>query len=258
MQTFTVAQLQVHVFPTRQQMGEAASMAVEEKILALLSRQEEIRMIFAAAPSQNEVLAYLRTSAKIPLHRITAFHMDEYIGLAPDAPQRFAHFLKEHLFSQVAFKAVHFIDGSQDAETECRRYAALIAEKPIDIVCLGIGENGHIAFNDPAVADFNDPQIMKVVGLDQACRQQQVNDGCFASLAQVPGQALTLTVPTLMQGNFLYCVVPGKTKSEAVVKTLYDTVSTDCPATILKTHPHAMLYLDDASFAEAAKKTNAP
>ncbi len=244
---FTVGKMNVEAFTSRIAMGDAAGNAVEDKLLALLKNQDEIRMIFAAAPSQNEVLAYLRQSSLIPWHQITAFHMDEYIGLPNEAPQSFALFLKENLFDHVAFKAVHLMDGNQQAETECNRYASLIAEKPIDIVCLGIGENGHIAFNDPPVADFDDPEIMKVVELDHACRQQQVNDGCFGALEEVPNKALTLTIPTLMQGHYLYCVVPGKTKREAVSKTLNHETSTACPATILRNHPHCTLYLDTES-----------
>ncbi|MEQ9439229.1 MAG: glucosamine-6-phosphate deaminase [Cyclobacteriaceae bacterium] len=251
MNTLSVANLAIEVFDTRQALGEAAGKAIESKMLELLGQQDEIRMIFAAAPSQNEVLKYLRGSARIPWHRVTAFHMDEYIGLPAKAPQRFANFLKDKLFDLVPFKAVHLMDGDQDSETECQRYTALLTEKPIDIVCLGIGENGHIAFNDPPVADFNDPEIMKVVTLDQACRQQQVNDGCFATIDLVPKEALTLTVPTLMQGNFLYCVVPGDTKRAAIAKTLADPVSTDCPATILKEHPNCHLYLDQASYGKS-------
>lgn len=247
--SFKAAEMKVQVFETRTAMGEAAGKAVEEKILELLSQQEEVRMIFAAAPSQNEILACLKQSTRIPWNRIVAFHMDEYLGLPPEAPQRFANFLKAHLFDHVNFKAIHLMEGNQEAE--CPRYAALISEKPIDIVCLGIGENGHIAFNDPPVADFKDPEIIKVVELDHACRQQQVNDGCFASLEQVPRKALTLTVPTLMQGHYLYCVVPGKTKREAVAKTIHQEVSTACPATILKTHPHCKMYLDLDSFGKS-------
>ncbi len=247
---FTVSKLEVQVFDTREAMGEAAGKAVESKIVELLDKQDGIRMIFAAAPSQHQVLAYLRNSSRIPWNKITAYHMDEYIGLTPDAPQRFAHFLKEHLFSQVNFQAVHLIDGNQDTAAACNRYATLITEKPIDIVCLGIGENGHIAFNDPPVADFDDPEIMKIVELDQACRQQQVNDGCFASLEQVPKRALTLTIPALMQGDFLYCTVPGNTKREAVEKTLNSPISIDCPATILRKHPHCKMYLDIESFGK--------
>lgn len=247
---FKVDQLEVAVFPDRQEMGGQSGKDVEAKILELLEQKSELRMIFAAAPSQNEVLAYLRHSERIPWEKITAFHMDEYIGLEEDAPQRFANFLKEHLFEQVSFKAVHLIDGDKDPQAECKRYAALLAEQPIDIVCLGIGENGHIAFNDPPVADFDDPEAVKVVTLDHACRQQQVNDGCFASLDAVPQQAITLTIPGLMSGEHLFCIVPGPTKRQAVAATLEDEISTRCPATILRTHPHCKLYLDHAAYGK--------
>jgi len=228
-------------------MGQAAGSAVEERINTLLSERDELRMVFAAAPSQNEVLAYLAQSDQIDWSRIVAFHMDEYIGLPADAPQRFANFLREKLFDQVSFKAVHLINGDDNPEQECQRYADLLAERPIDIVCLGIGENGHIAFNDPPVADFDDPKRVKVVELDTRCRQQQVNDGCFAALDAVPNQAITLTIPTLISGKHLYCVVPGPTKREAVDNTLNGPISTDCPASILRTHQNCQLYLDAES-----------
>lgn len=240
--------MEVHVFKTRGEMGAAAGKVVEEKIMQLLDKQEEIRMIFAAAPSQNELLSCLCKSSKIPWDRITAFHMDEYINLSHDAPQLFSNFLKKRLFDKVNFKAVHLIKGNNNIQEECRRYAALVSEQPVDIVCLGIGENGHIAFNDPPVADFNGLEIIKVVELDHACRQQQVNDGCFSSLEEVPRQALTLTVPTLMSGNYLYCVVPGKTKQKAVSEMLNGPVSIECPASILRTHPNCWAYLDTESF----------
>ncbi len=239
--------MHTHVFSTRKKMGQAAGSVVEERINDLLSKQDELRMIFAAAPSQNEMLHYLAQSDQIDWSKITAFHMDEYIGLPTDAPQRFANFLKEKLFDQVPLKAVHLIEGDDNSEKECQRYANLLAEKPIDIVCLGIGENGHIAFNDPPVADFDDPKLVKVVDLDARCRQQQVNDGCFVSLDVVPAQAITLTIPMLTSGKYLYCVVPGPTKREAVGNTLNGAISTDCPASILRTHQNCQLYLDTES-----------
>ncbi|WKN30853.1 glucosamine-6-phosphate deaminase [Porifericola rhodea] len=241
--------LNLEVYSTRQAMGEAAGKAVEQKIIELLQTQNEVRMIFAAAPSQNDILSYLRTSEKVNWQKIVAFHMDEYIGLSESAPQLFSNYLREHLFDHVNLKEVHLIDGNLDANQECIRYAKLIAEKEIDIVCLGIGENGHIAFNDPPVADFNDFQTIKVVELDDKCRQQQVNDGCFQTIDKVPTHALTLTIPTLMSGKYLYCVVPGSTKSEAVKNTLHKEVSTKCPSSILKTHPNCTLYVDEEAYA---------
>lgn len=129
-------------------------------------------------------------------------------------------------------------------DAECARYSALLQEASIDIVCLGIGENGHIALNDPPVADFADPHRIKSVELDEACRQQQVNDGCFPTLDVVPTHALTLTIPALMAGNRLYCMVPGLAKREVVRRALHDPISTACPTTILRTHPHCTLYVD--------------
>lgn len=232
-------------------MGEAAGKAVEQNIVSLLESQEEVRMIFAAAPSQNDLLHYLRNSTAIAWNRVVAFHMDEYMGLRAGATQLFSSYLKEHLFAHVSLKQAHFIDGNGGA-AEAERYAHLLAEKPVDMVCLGIGENGHIAFNDPPVADFNDPEVVKEVALDQPCRQQQVNDGCFASLGQVPTHALTVTIPALMAAKSLYCVVPGKTKAQAVATTLLGPVDTSCPASILRTHPQSTLFLDADSLGDTS------
>jgi len=240
--------LNVNIYETRTKMGEAAAADIKACILSLLQKKETINMIFAAAPSQNEVLAALATDADIPWNRVNAFHMDEYIGLSADAPQGFGNFLKAHIFGLAPFKSVHYIDISAvDAEKECARYAALLAQYPTDIVVMGIGENGHIAFNDPPVANFNDPQAVKPVALDEVCRNQQVNDGCFAKLDDVPKTAITLTVPTLFAGDHLFCIVPAKTKANAVKATLCDDVTEHCPATILRRHKNAVLYLDGDS-----------
>lgn len=241
--------MKIYVYNTRKAMGDAAGKEVEDKIIELLNHQQKIRMIFAAAPSQKELLSYLRKSSKISWDRITAFQMDEYVGLSADAPQLFSNFLKTHLFDHVNLKAVHLMDGNTNNIEECNRYSALLEEEPIDIVCLGIGENGHIAFNDPP-AYINDPETMKMVELDQACQQQQVNDGCFSSLDQVPQQALTLTIPTLVRGNYLFCVVPGKSKREAVYRTLNYAVSPECPASYLQRHENCKLFLDVDSYGK--------
>ena len=137
-----------------------------------------------------------------------------------------------------------------DPQAECQRYAELLSEQPIDIVCMGIGENGHIAFNDPPVADFNDPQKVKVVELEEKCRQQQVNDGCFPTIDDVPKTAISLTIPSLVSANYLCVVVPGPTKTQAVHDTLYGPISTVCPASILRKHDSAVLYLDPAAAAK--------
>ena len=240
--------LTVNVYETRDEMGKAAAKDIKECILSLLKTKETINMIFAAAPSQNEVLYALATDKEIPWNRINAFHMDEYIGLSADAPQGFGNFLKEHIFGLADFKSVSYIDiTASDAEKECKRYAELLAKYPTDIVVMGIGENGHIAFNDPPVADFNDKKAVKSVELDEICRNQQVNDGCFAKLDDVPKTAITLTVPTLFAGEHLFCIVPAKTKAKAVRATLYDDINEKCPATVLRRHKSAILYLDSNS-----------
>ena len=236
--------MKVEVYKTRAEMGAAAVARVSAKINELLGQQEVVNIIFAAAPSQNEFLKGL-LEASIDWGRVRAFHMDEYIGLAPEAPQGFGNFLRERLFEKAGFLAVHYIDGgATDLKKECERYAGLLLTYPPDIVVMGIGENGHIAFNDPPVADFNDPYVVKVVELDLPCRQQQVNDGCFLRLDLVPTHALTLTVPALMAGRFIYCVVPGPLKAEAVYNTLYQEIVAAYPASVLRRHAHAELFLD--------------
>jgi glucosamine-6-phosphate deaminase len=169
------------------------------------------------------------------------------VGLPAVAPERFAQWLQRHLFSRVPFASVHTIVPEQDPQATAAAYAEALAAAPIDIVCLGIGVNGHIAFNDPPVADFDDPFDVKIVELDDICRQQQVDDDCFAQFEDVPAQALTLTIPRLLRAERLFCVVPGAFKRDAVQKTLSGPVTTDCPASILRTHPNCILYLDAES-----------
>jgi len=248
MKTFNKEKLKVKIFDTRCEMGAAAAKDAGEKIVELQKEKEELNIIFAAAPSQNEMLENLVKYEGIDWSRINAFHMDEYTGLKEDAPQRFGNFLKEHIFGLVPFKNVYYINASaEDIDAECARYTKLLEENPVDIVCLGIGENGHIAFNDPPVADFNDPVLIKRVKLDEICRQQQVNDGCFASLDDVPKEALSLTIPALMNGKYLFCSVPAITKANAVKGMIEDEISTKCPCTILRTHDNAVLYCDGES-----------
>lgn len=248
MKTLKKDLLTVNIYSTRDEMGKAAASDVKACILSLLEKKETINMIFAAAPSQNEVLAALANDSEIPWNRVNAFHMDEYIGLPADAPQGFGNFLKDHIFGIADFKSVNYINiSAPDAEEECRRYSELLAKYPTDIVVMGIGENGHIAFNDPPVADFNDPKAVKPVQLDEICRNQQVNDGCFAHIDQVPKTAITLTVPTLTSGDHLFCIVPAATKAKAVKATVCGEIGEHCPATALRRHKSAVLYLDGDS-----------
>lgn len=236
--------LAVRSYASRADMGLAAAADTAAAIRRCLAAQDGVRMVFAAAPSQSEALAALIRQPDIDWRRITAFHMDEYIGLEPGAPQSFAGWLDSHLFGHVPFAAVHRLVPGNAAEEEAGRYARLLDEAPLDIVCLGIGVNGHIAFNDPPVADFNDPYDVKIVELDDICRQQQVDDGCFARFDQVPTHALTLTIPRLLRARQMICVVPGPLKRAAVAATLGGPVTTACPASILRQHPACALYID--------------
>lgn len=246
--TFLKDKLQVKVFPSRDEMGKQAAKDITQTINTLLESKPVLNMIFAAAPSQQDSLRDLVNDQSIDWTRINAFHMDEYIGLPTNSPQSFGNFLKNHIFSKVSFRNVYYINGSNpDHEVECNRYSKLLSENPVDIVCLGIGENGHIAFNDPPVADFNDSKLVKVVELDLVCRQQQVNDKCFVALDRVPTHAFTLTIPALMNGEYMFCVVPAANKAEAVYRTLNDEVSEKCPATILRTKNNVVLYIDNES-----------
>lgn len=240
--------LNVKIYSTREEMGKAAAAEAAVAIKALLAEKPEVNMIFAAAPSQNEFLAAIAADKSIDFTRINAFHMDEYIGLDPKAPQGFGNFLRDRLFGAVPFKSVNYLNpAAKNPEEECARYSKLLSENPTDIVCMGIGENGHIAFNDPPVADFNDSKLVKVVELEMMCRNQQVNDGCFANIDEVPTHALTLTVPALVKAKCIFSIVPAATKAQAVHDTINNEISEKCPATILRKHDNATLFLEPAS-----------
>lgn len=239
--------LNVKIYSGRPELGAAAAEIVSAKIAELLRTKEYINIIFASAPSQNEFLAEL-LKKDIEWNRINAFHMDEYVGLDKDAPQGFGNFLKDRLFSHVSCREVHYLNGNAaDLQDECKRYSDLLIKYPTDIVCLGIGENTHLAFNDPHVADFNDPEIVKVVDLDQDCRTQQVNDGCFTTIEEVPTLALTITMPALFKSLYAYAIVPGKFKANAIYHTLNSEISELYPSTILRKHDHAVLFIDEDS-----------
>jgi glucosamine-6-phosphate deaminase len=248
MRSFTVDRLKVHIFADRKAMGEAAGQAVATRMKELLKERQELFMVFGAAPSQNEFLDTLSRSPGIDWGRVIAFHLDEYVGVPDTAPQNFGFFLRKRLFEKVGPGQVHYLNGmAQDLEAECRRYAELFKDHPFDIACIGIGENGHIAFNDPPVADFSDPEPVKVVDIDLTSRRQQVHDGCFNDLESVPKKAMTLTIPTLFRAKFIYCMVPASTKAEAVKNTLEGPLSEICPATILRKHANAVLFLEPDS-----------
>jgi glucosamine-6-phosphate deaminase len=241
--------LNVKIYGTRRDMGASAAHAVADKIKELLLKQKFVNIIFAAAPSQNEFLSSL-CNQKVQWDRVNAFHMDEYVGLDENAPQRFGQFLKERIFDKVPFHEVYYLNGSNgDIEAECERYSQLLRQYPADVVCMGIGENAHVAFNDPHDADFHDPLMVKQVTLDEASRIQQVHDGCFSRLEDVPKSAITLTVPSLLGAKSIFCIVPGDKKALAVYHSINSKVSETFPSTALREHNNAILYLDKDSAA---------
>lgn len=241
---FCVDKLKVKIFATRQEMGACAGNEIAAYMLELLKEKECINVMFAAAPSQNETLEAL-CGYEIPWNRVNAFHMDEYAGLDEGHPAGFRNFLKRAIFDRYEFRSVNLIDGNaEDLEAAMKAYDDLLGSHPLDVCILGIGENGHIAFNDPDVADFHDPVRVKRVRLDEKCRMQQVHDGCFRDISEVPTHAVTVTVPALCAAARMFCSVPAATKAEAVRCLVNGPVGEACPATVMRAHEGASLYLD--------------
>jgi glucosamine-6-phosphate deaminase len=231
--------------------GEAAAQAAAQGLQRLDGNDKKVSVIFATGGSQVNFLHTLTGTDNLPWAHVQAFHMDEYVGIPADHPASFCHFLNERLVQKVPIGQFSFIDGmAKDPARTCDVYADNLRSANPQLCCLGIGENGHLAFNDPHVADFNDPLDMKVVQLDTPCREQQAAEGWFESAEQVPEFAMTLTIPTLFRVPKLIATVPGARKATIVRRALTEAISTDCPATILRTHPDATMYLDLESAAE--------
>jgi len=241
---FQVDQMRVRIYSDKNQLGAAAAEYVAGVIHDAIGARGRARVLFATGASQFEFLDALVKKAIAWAH-VEAFHLDEYVGIPDTHPASFRRYLRERLFDPVQPGAVHLLDGTAaDLEQECQRYTRLLLEKDIDLACIGIGENGHIAFNDPPVADFHDPLWVKVVDLDEACRRQQLGEGWFPTLDAVPRQAITLTVPAILRSRIISCVVPDERKAEAVKNAVQGPVSTACPASILRTSPNVTLWLD--------------
>jgi glucosamine-6-phosphate deaminase len=241
------------VHADRAALGTAAAAEIAQILSATLAERATARVVFAAAPSQQETLWELRARTDIDWWRITAFHMDEYLGLDDENPRRFSNWLRANLFEHVRLGEVHYIRSAfTSPEQEIDRYSRLITAEPIDLVVLGIGVNGHLAFNDPP-ADLTTAAVMQRVALAESSRRQQVDDGLFDSLDAVPRSALTLTVPALLSARRMVCVVPGRSKAAAVRAALEDDVSGACPATALRTHRSVTLHLDEESASDWAR-----
>ncbi|MBN2507498.1 MAG: glucosamine-6-phosphate deaminase [Verrucomicrobia bacterium] len=246
--TFHAGALEVRIYTHTADMARAAAAAAAAHLRECLSRQGGAAVVFAAANSQVAFLEALGGEAGVDWSRVTCFHMDEYLGIAADHPASFRRFLRERVEKRVRPAAFHYIAGDcLEPLAECARYGALLGAQPVDLCCLGIGENGHIAFNDPPVADFADGRVIKLVKLERECRQQQVGEGHFPSLEAVPAYAFTLTVPALCAARRMVCVVPDERKARAVRAALLEPISPECPASHLRTQGQCTLFLDGAS-----------
>jgi len=247
---FTKDKLHIRIFDTRKAMGDCAGQQIADCLRELLKNKKVINVMFAAAPSQNETLAALLEAKDIDWTRINAFHMDEYVGISPSHSASFCNFLNRTIFTKKPFASVNLINASApDKDAEARRYADLLEHHKLDVCILGIGENGHIAFNDPSVADFNDTKGVKIVKLEQVCRMQQVHDKCFDSLDEVSQYAYTVTIPALLKADHMFCSAPAATKAQAAKTMLEGPISVSCPASALRSHSDARLYLDKDSGA---------
>ncbi|GAB1450339.1 glucosamine-6-phosphate deaminase [Draconibacterium sp.] len=236
--------LKIEVYENAEELGQAVAVSVAGKLGEAIKEKGFANLILATGASQFSFLEHLQNQ-RIDWKKITVFHLDEYKGMQVNHPASFRKYLKERILDKVQPKNVYYLEGdAADIDTTIADYEALLKSHLIDVACIGIGENGHIAFNDPPVADFNDPKLVKVVELDEACRRQQHGEGWFPTLDDVPTHALTLTISAIMGCKHISCVVPDERKAEAIFNTINAEISTACPATILRTHPNTILYLD--------------
>ncbi|MBL9172782.1 MAG: glucosamine-6-phosphate deaminase [Verrucomicrobiales bacterium] len=248
--TFRADQLAVEVFASNDALSENVAQRVQKLLIETISSQGSAAAILATGNSQLRFLKRLTELGGVDWSKVTLFHMDEYLGLPAEHPAGFRRYMRDRVESLVTPRVFHYLAGDADLpQVECDRYTALLKAQPIDLCCLGIGENGHLAFNDPPVARFDDTAYVKLVKLDHACKMQQVKEGHFPSLEAVPAYALTLTVPTLMTARNVLCLAPEKRKAVPVRNALQGPVSTTCPASILRRQPHATLLLDTDSAA---------
>jgi glucosamine-6-phosphate deaminase len=236
------------IFKTKQQLGRAAAEVAKNTILNSLLHKGRANIILATGASQFEMLIHLTAAEQIDFSKVVIFHLDEYIGLEENHPASFRRYLKERFIDQVKkLKAFHFINpDANNPQTECDRLAEIIKDHPIDVALVGIGENGHLAFNDPP-ADFQTDEPFIIVDLDEKCRKQQVNEGWFNTIADVPTQAVSMSIRQIMKSAYIVCSVPDKRKARAVKDTLTGPVTNMCPASILQTHQNCKIFLDEDS-----------
>lgn len=242
--------LQWNVYDTKKEMGGAAAERAAQIIRDAVAKRGRARVIVATGNSQLDFIEALTSRTDVPWSSVDIFHMDEYVGMNDQHPASFRRWIRERVVDRVRPGSAHYMAGdAEDIDAECMRYTALLQAAPIDVAFVGIGENGHIAFNDPHVADFQDPATVKRVELDETCRRQQVGEGHFPDLNAVPREAVTLTCPALMNAENLVCCVPEARKAKAVQASLEGPVTEACPGSLIRTHPNAYLYFDRESAA---------
>jgi glucosamine-6-phosphate deaminase len=239
-------ELDVRIFQTIDKLAIDAANEAAEAISKVQSERGHANVLLATGNSQLAFLDVL-TGLDIDWSTVTVLHMDEYVGVRDDHPASFARYIRERVVDKVQPAAGFLIDGTAEVQAEIARYTQLLADHPLDLTCLGIGENGHLAFNDPPVADFDDPLDLKEVELDDACRQQQVGEGHFPNVDAVPRTAITLTIPALLRAHRVLAIVPERRKAEAVRAALTGPIATTCPASILRRNAHATVFLDAES-----------
>jgi glucosamine-6-phosphate deaminase len=250
---FKVDQLSIHIYKDKYQLGKAAADKAEKYISNAIDKKGEAVIILATGASQFEFLDSL-TKKKIDWKKVVAFHLDEYVGLPASHPASFRRYLRERIIDKVGMGTYYLIEGDcEDVETECKRLDDLLVKYTVDVAFVGIGENGHLAFNEPP-ANFNDKVKFKVVELNEVSRKQQMGEGWFKSLIEVPRYAITMTVSAIMDSRTIICTVPDARKAEAVKNTLSFDISSEFPASILRKHVGAMLFLerDSASLLDEA------
>lgn len=242
--SFYKEKLKVEIFHSATEMGAASAVFVAGILKKSIDERGFANLILGTGASQYPLHDEL-LKKDLDWKKITLFHLDEYIGIDSNHPASFRRFLRERIAEKIFPGNVYYLNGdASDLHQEIKRYETLLRNNPVDVACIGIGENGHIAFNDPGVADFNDPEYIKAVKMDEACRRQQVGEGWFPTLADVPETALTLTIPAIMDCKHICCTVPDERKSEAVYNTLEKEINTTCPASVLRRHKNAVLFLD--------------
>jgi glucosamine-6-phosphate deaminase len=247
----TVGSMSVHVHDDVHQLAAAAAAEASDVLRDAIAARGVAHAMFASGNSQVLFLECLTTTPELDWARVVGFHMDEYRGIDDRHPASFRRYMREHITDRVALGAFHEIHGdADDPLEECDRYAGLLGAQPLDLCCLGVGENGHLAFNDPPVAEFTDPRDVKVVELDRACREQQVGEGHFPTVDDVPREAITVTIPALLRARRVLAIVPEARKREPVERALHGPVATACPASILRTRDNVTLHLDRASAGE--------